>query len=1118
MEFLLILHRGEKHVTLGASLDESNRSSTLSTIRPKLLNGSLPDGYRFVKLGTSSIEETIPEVEESKMLLSNALSKDGEIEELHMRLPDGASTRPRNSGDNVTRQGEASELASQEDKAKRRAEQRDERLRLLAQVKAQLPDLTAPVGEKMMPTKLRDEPLLSKEDTRLLGDTAPKSTHIDATDFYTLPYEGRADLLDRIGFFRGLVFSSRPDKGIQQGFWDVLRRRPADESGDPYPEARRYTTQDARVLYRTPKLSGYFQSSFTSSRTVHQFQKDGVQNLKVGGSVAVSGAGWHAAVGAEYGQHKASKDSGAGSSNNIYLTNSFLIPKIELSFNQFTPCASPEFIAAVAQAIEARKGESLDRRFKNLLVVLENFGHFVATKVVVGGRLLATKTESSTSSETASDKSEKQAAALKAAVSGTFVDAELHAEGDKGKREQKMKDTLQKAQALDITSIGGDGSFLEAPWRWAETLENYRYWNVVSTDGLIPSLDVLPDQLRLDAYKVLRHGVQDKSLKHILDAGNAEFLFFGEYYDRVGAHVNALYIIQSAESDLGIARGRPTATPVDGEPVGLAKVSGWVDNRDVSAKSSVWRLTPDGHIISVITNDAVFSGEKPAEFAIAVELVSSLDGADTAIIAAAAEILKALQEGKPAKIAAAVKSNSSKAFKVILKQFQQVPEQVWEVDGSGHLINHAFCTPLYLTSKKGGTLTLETDCTDNGEDSCQLWTFKLELESVLEKQKQELKADDICVIRDSETQLVLTADEVKDWAKSKTYWTTLHLSPYLGRETQLWKLIPAVSDPLHMRFALENIHFSKADSNDSHKSLLWRGPDSGRALVGSSSVPNSIDDQCPLVLISDAEAKACQTGLNCGSDFCISVAPINPDAAALPGLKQFQGLDVSCRKNDRSWNVSKSWILEKPSNTPVLSEISDFGQPSPNTICKVQLNPLKITGALRGLQLGLQTDGTLFLKVLDKNGKWANGVETASHYTPTGRHDSANPFNHKNDTNAKINAHLLHFPLPNPLHDTDQRVHEIGFVLIGDNSSGRVPLFGFRAETNGGTCVNIRTDALSNVDTHELHGKKVALKEFIAKDNQTIVAVGLQVKDGILGLRILVRIDPEAPKTKSASS
>ncbi len=508
----------------------------------------------------------------------------------------------------------------------------DERLRILEAVRITLPDITGKIGSDMKDTALKSREFAATEKTTLLDTRSATVTDDAKNDFFRLTKVERDDLLDRVGFYRGLVIDHSQAEIVQQGFRDVLKRRSIaalKDANDNGSDETAWGTRAVQVLYRKPKFSGYFDSSYTFSEAVHQVQTNGVTNLSFT-LAAAGGVGVKWGVGLGYGYSSQKEARSAELSRRVYITTNYYIPKIELSFDYMSSCASDAFVEAVKGALAI---DDSARSVRKLLAVLRAFGQFVPTRYTVGGKLYATQQKTLASSENASDETTRHAAAAKVLVKSMVTTVEASATAEKSDRKQEKAEATNEAQAMSFTAVGGEGSVLQNASGWANSLNDFKRWSTVIYDSPVTSISLLPDALHERCMNALRRYCERHTIRQILEDGGY-FLFYGDYASQAGRFARRVeFYIRSAVDQRVVTLERDEAA--DGCAVLLHEYKGW--------DKQVWYMTPEGHIVSRVTRNG-------AEFALA--LIDLNENGQT-----------------------------------VIYQKDRTPNQLWEFTGGGTLVN-----------------------------------------------------------------------------------------------------------------------------------------------------------------------------------------------------------------------------------------------------------------------------------------------------------------------------------------------------------------------------------------------------------------------------------------------
>lgn len=562
----------------------------------------------------------------------------------------------------------------------REREARDHRSQLLEAVKVSAPEINKRLLDTFEKLSLEDHKFAEKHLTRIFQNDAQLQNTID---FFDLNLAQREDLLDRIGFYKGIIIDHSMSNPVETGFKEVLRREV-----DVEREGKIKPTSVAALLYRKPNFTGYFENHFASTEAMHQVQKNGVTDIKSSLTVA-AGKAASVGVGVSAAYYDAEGSNGGGIKKKIYITANFFLPKVELSFDTTSPCASQEFEDACLLALAEENEES---KFKAIVKVLGCFGQFVATQTLVGGRLFATDVKTFDGSESESEAVNRYAGRLKVAGDTGTASFESDTSFEKSKQENsRNKDTAEK-QSFTIHAVGGEGAVIEQAGKWAESLYDYQRWSAVQRERLIPSINVLTPGTRTSIANVLKEFATKHSAMDLVTKYRAYFLFYGKYDDEIGRHTRHDIVVFKNSNDkkcLAVHGESPQAGSVTG------KEFEWT-------RQALWRVTPNGNIVSVIPVAYGFPGNrKTTEFAL------------TALI-------QTPKEGETAPT----------TVKVGLAELAEIDRsQVWELTGTGELRNAGLGPKYSLSLPLNGTPVLKQR--NDTSDSTIIWNV------------QEATADDI---------------------------------------------------------------------------------------------------------------------------------------------------------------------------------------------------------------------------------------------------------------------------------------------------------------------------------------------------------------------------------------
>lgn len=562
---------------------------------------------------------------------------------------------------------EHAEAETEQQKKRQRAELADHRSKLLKAVRVEAPDLATPLFEKLTTLASENHEFAPREVVDLLK--AHKARFKDEPDFFDLGIAQREDLLDRVGFYRGIVIDHSLSNPVESGFRDVLMR--GDDSPlSPAAGLDKGNLKKARLLYRKPNFSGYFENYYTTSETVYQAQKNGLTNLSVSLGVAGGKFGNSVALGASLSKYGSQEESSSFVGKKVYTTANFFLPKIELSFENNEACASLAFCEACNQAVNVIKSDTEDK-FRRLQRVLNDFGHFVPLQTLVGGRLFATEKKLFQSSESSSDFTNRFGLKVKASLSTVYADAEISGGFENSSQEAIRKKETSEMQTMTFNAIGGEGTVVQDAAAWAESLYDYRRWASVQRENLVPSINLLPEELRNNCWQVLKDFCEARSKREILNKHKASFLFYGEYGEEVGWRAREVYFSIENRAYNGAVTARTVPPSESGKIVLL---------QPQSISSQLWSLSEHGHLILRSTDRRTAHGLKSVvSFTLTVDYTPEAGGP------------------------------SRDDYPVMLCQLSKDREklQLWDAPGSGELICRALGPDYVLFASDNKTLCMK---------------------------------------------------------------------------------------------------------------------------------------------------------------------------------------------------------------------------------------------------------------------------------------------------------------------------------------------------------------------------------------------------------------------------
>jgi hypothetical protein len=201
----------------------------------------------------------------------------------------------------------------------------------------------------------------------------------------------------------------------------------------------------------------------------------------------------------------------AGHSSNaaMHLVANQSVPKAAVIFDKDDLTLNPKFIAAVTNAVHG--GTSPHNQGRALLTVLREWGEFVPTEILLGGRISLSETTSLEDGREFESTRHKFGAAGDARFKAGSVPVELGGGTDLAVYGTADASTVKQAKNLKLELEGGDESLASSnPHQfgimWMNSLASYKEWDIIghAEESLVPIIDLLPADLRKECQTRLR--------------------------------------------------------------------------------------------------------------------------------------------------------------------------------------------------------------------------------------------------------------------------------------------------------------------------------------------------------------------------------------------------------------------------------------------------------------------------------------------------------------------------------------------------------------------------------------------------------------------------------------
>ena len=268
-------------------------------------------------------------------------------------------------------------------------------------------------------------------------------------------------------------------------------------------------------------VTGLQMTRYTSISCQYSEHVSRLHRLTTGGGEATVGIPGVFSVG---GSHQTTRLTSSGKRVvKEHKSHSHLIPKARVVFRQSKVSLSEEFVEAIEKAVAA------DDAARALCSVLEDYGQWFASEMVLGGRLdywTDKKMEETYTEEQDRDRFQF-ASTARAVIDG--VPVEGTADWSIGLDNAEKQAVIRQASSLFHLMVGGNPNAL-SPEKWIPTLAKYLNWQIAGFDMLVPTLAYLADEdLRSRCIRVLRdYCTRNLQYRQTIKVGAMHAAPFGE--------------------------------------------------------------------------------------------------------------------------------------------------------------------------------------------------------------------------------------------------------------------------------------------------------------------------------------------------------------------------------------------------------------------------------------------------------------------------------------------------------------------------------------------------------------------------------------------------------------
>ncbi len=305
------------------------------------------------------------------------------------------------------------------------------------------------------------------------------SVKFDTVDFYQdLSDDERNDLYRLLDLQKGLVFNQNgAEKAHEQAFrW---RAKP-------------------KGVVQDPVLHTEVTESYTN--LVHQVKTSGITKVNA------SAGGWGISMSTEATHSESSLNR--KETTDVYYLATYDVPKVSLSLTADDIALVEEegespFIKDMDAAMAGGAGDTF-AQYAGALKVLNTYGYYVPLEVNVGGRIFAERVEH----DVATTSIQTEADSFKVDFEANLESFGYPVKAGGGYSEEHSKETTDemKKRAIKVSkqARGGLPGSVNTPSKWADSLNNYRFWRTIEFVELFPTVMLLPTGLQNAVTGVLR--------------------------------------------------------------------------------------------------------------------------------------------------------------------------------------------------------------------------------------------------------------------------------------------------------------------------------------------------------------------------------------------------------------------------------------------------------------------------------------------------------------------------------------------------------------------------------------------------------------------------------------
>lgn len=256
--------------------------------------------------------------------------------------------------------------------------------------------------------------------------------------------------------------------------------------------------------FMKPKYTLLSDQSFTFDKNVHELKSLGM--WEAGGSIGMSGI-----FSAQGSYNEGDEKYEVNQNETMFMLSKYDVQKIILKISEEDIGPSEGFLISTKKALEGYDNErnkqkneqSFTKNYRNLQDTLKKYGHYLPTQFVIGGRMYFEDKTTVSSKDEAENSFWGFSAGCEANLGLFGIPISGGAKASNSHDETEKNQSYHKAQKISRKVIGGSASKAANASDWIASLEYYQTWSVLEKTSFIPTIDLLPEDIRKKVVGVL---------------------------------------------------------------------------------------------------------------------------------------------------------------------------------------------------------------------------------------------------------------------------------------------------------------------------------------------------------------------------------------------------------------------------------------------------------------------------------------------------------------------------------------------------------------------------------------------------------------------------------------